>query len=60
MQEVRLEKQEASPIDDATKAALEQAYNEYREGEGVTLEQAVTNARNSYKAWKKTQEKLAA
>ena len=52
-----LQKEAAAPVDDATKAIIEQARAQVRRGETVSLEQSKANARERYRAWQKVQEK---
>ena len=59
MQRIQLEQQEPQPIDDATKLALEQAREEARRGETVTLEQSNINLRKRLQAWRKAKEEAA-
>ena len=56
MERIQLERQAPQPIDDATKAALEQAREEERRGETVTLEQSTDLVRKQYQAWRKVQQ----
>jgi hypothetical protein len=56
MEPIRLEKQEAEPVDEATKAALEVGRAQLRRGEGIPLEQVRKNLEERYQEWLKTQE----
>lgn len=56
MEPIRLEKQEAEAIDEATKAAIEVGLAQLRRGEGIPLEQVRSNLEERYREWLKTQE----
>ena len=58
--ETELEQQVAQPIDEVTRAALEEARVEMRRGEGVTLEEARRKVKEQYRAWRKLQEEVLA
>ena len=60
MQTTHLENQEAQPIDQATRVALEQARAEIERGEGVTLEQARIIVNERHQAWRKAQQEVVA
>ena len=53
---IQLEQQEAQPIDEATKAALEVGLAQLERGEGIPLEQVRENIKKRSKAWRKTQQ----
>ena len=59
MEPIRLEIQQADPVDDATRQAVEEGQAALRRGEIVSQEQSRINARERYHAWRKTQEELA-
>ena len=51
----------AEPVDDATKAAIEEAQASVRRGEAITLEQSDINLRKRLEAWRESRkENLAA
>jgi len=58
MQKIRLEKQDAAPVDDATKAAIEEAQAQFQRGEGISLEEARIIVRKQYQAFKKAQKEV--
>ena len=60
MSTIHLEKQEATPIDEATKAALEEARLEIRRGEGVSLQEARATAKKQSQILRETQREVLA
>lgn len=58
MPSIRLEKQEAESIDEATKAAVEIGREQLRSGETVTLEQSDVNLKKRIEAWRKDQKEV--
>ena len=61
MDRLPLEPQQiAEPLDDATRAALDQAEAEVERGEVMSLEQSNINLKKRIEAWRKAQEILAA
>lgn len=48
----------AEPIDDATRAALDEARAQAARGEVVTLEQSNINLRKRLKAWRQVQQEV--
>ena len=58
MNSTRLEPQDAEPVDEATKAAIELAEPYFERREGVTLEQANAEIRKRYQEWRETQRQV--
>ena len=56
MQSINLEELAAAPVDEATKAAIEEAQASARRGETVTLEQSNINLEKRLKAWRQIQQ----
>jgi len=59
MEYIKLEIQEAEPLDEETRRALDEAIPAYERGEFVTLEQSQINARERYIEWQNLQGKKA-
>ena len=51
--------EDAAPVDDATKAAIEAAQASAQRGETVTLEQSTINMRKRLEAWRKAKQEVA-
>jgi len=58
MQQYELDKLDSAPVDETTKAAIEEALAEFERGDGVTLEQSTINLKKRLKAWRKAKEEL--
>lgn len=51
MMKIEIESQTPEPVDDATKAAIQLAEEQFQRGEGVTLEEAQKRRTQRYKEW---------
>lgn len=60
MKSIELEKQEAEPVDEATKAALQIGLDQLRRGEGIPLDEVRKTIKQRSKAWRTAHEPMAA
>lgn len=60
MKSIELEKQEAQPIDEATKAALQIGLDQLRRGEGIPLDEVRKELKQRSTAWRSAQKTKAA
>ncbi len=60
MQSTDLKYLDSSPVDDATKAAIEEGLAAAERGETVTLDQAKANFRKRLQAWREAKEEVKA
>ena len=54
---IRDDKMGAEPVDDATKAAIEEALEEARNGNTMSMEEARAYIKKEMEAWRKTKKK---
>ena len=61
MKNVQIEPQPQNglPVDERTKALIEEAQATYMRGEGVSLEQSTLNLKKRLEAWRKAQAEIA-